>query len=64
MHKASLISQYSELATAALRCITFHPSGYSYLHLAGHVTWKDNKSTPYGTIGVLKEGLGGDIDYK
>ena len=28
------------------------------MHLAGHVTWEDNKSTLDGTIGVLKEGLG------
>ena len=44
-----------------MRCNTFHPSDYSYLHLAGHVTWEDNKSTLHGTTGGLKEGLGGDL---
>ena len=47
-------SEYSKLAIASISCNTFRPSGYSYLHLAGHVTWKENQKILDGTIGVLK----------
>ena len=53
----SSYTEYSKLAIAALSCNTFCPTGYSYLHLAGHVTWRDNRNILDGTIGVIKEGI-------
>ena len=47
-------TEYSKLAIAALYCNTFRPTGYSYLHFASHVTWKDNRNILDGTLGVVK----------
>ena len=60
----SSYTEYSKLAIAALNCNTFHPTGYSYLHLAGHVTWKENQNILDGTIGVLKTGTLDNLETK
>ena len=60
----SSYTEYSKLAIAALNCNTFHPTGYSYLHLAGHVTWKEDQNILDGTIGVLKTGTLDNLETK
>ena len=57
MHQGFIIlHEYLKLAIASLNCNTFHPTGYSYLHLVGHVTWRENQNILDGTIGVVKAG--------
>ena len=50
----SSYTEYSKLAIAALSYNIFHPTGYSYLHLVGHVTWSENRNILDGTVGVIK----------
>ena len=52
---------FSKIAIGSLICNTFCPSGYSFLHLAGHMTWKCNESILDGTISVIKTDKSGDL---
>ena len=52
-------NDFSKLAIGLVFSNTFCPSGFSYLHLVGHMTWKDNQRLLDGSIGVIKFDLGG-----
>ena len=54
-------NDFSRLAIVVVFCNIFWSSGFSYLHLDRHMTWKDNQRILDGSIGVIKCDLGGDL---
>ena len=54
-------NDFSKVAIGLVFCSTFHPSGFSYLHLVGHMTWKENQRILDGSVSIIKSDPGNDL---